>query len=143
MKLPNWLVALSYLGLVPFLAGPLALTLWPHSAPAWLQGAWINYVILVAVFLSGSLWGFGIVMLSQGGSGLGVLIASALALLIWADTLLSLHHSLYGLIVIFSLSLLADLWRERSMGPFPSYFRLRCNLTLGALVAIAWRIALP
>ena len=143
MKLPNWLVALGYLGLLPFLVAPLVLTLWPHSAPAWLDGVWINYVILVAVFLAGSLWGFGIVMISQGGNGLGVWIASLLMLLTWGATWFSLRNSLYSLAVIFSLLLLTDLWRERVMGPFPGYFKLRGILTFGALAAILWRAFLP
>ncbi len=143
MKVPNWLVALSYAGLLPFLVGPLMLTFWPESAPSWLNSAWINYVILVAVFLTGALWGFGVVVVSEGGNGAGILIASALMLLIWASTLLSLRNTLYALAVIFSLSLLADLWRERVMGAFPGYFRLRAILTFGALAAIVWRLLLP
>lgn len=142
MKLPIWLVGLGYGGLLPFLAGPLVLTLWPSSAPVWLDEIWFSYVALVAVFMAGTLWGFGVVILSEGGSGRGVLIASSLMLLVWVSTWLDPYPSLYALLVVYALSLLADHWREREMGSFPGYFKLRSLLTVGALGAIVWRIAL-
>jgi hypothetical protein len=40
------------------------------------------------------------------------------------------------------LQIAAEIWRERALDTIPGYFRLRAQLTAGALVALAWRLAL-
>lgn len=142
MRLPIWLVLMGYLGLVPFLAGPALLSFAPEQAPTWLDKVWLQYIVLVAVFLAGTLWGFGIAGVSEGGSGLAVMLASGLMLLSWMATWLPLRASLYALMVIFALGLLTDLWRERTLGQFPGYFQLRSLLTVGAIAALLWRALL-
>ncbi len=142
MKLPYWITALGYIGLVPFLAEPLWLTLAAEPSP-WLDQLWLGYVTLMAAFLAGTFLGFALVAIEGPAGKLGVLIASALLALTAVAMSFPFRPSLYVLAVVFLLLLLADFWRERTLDTIPGYFRLRTVLTTGTLVAIAWRLALP
>ena len=44
--------------------------------------------------------------------------------------------------MVFLLLLAADFWRERVLDTLGGYFRLRSTLTVGVLIAIAWRFSL-
>jgi len=142
MRLPLIVTLLGYTGLVPFVLGPLWLTVSPDSAPAWLDQVWIHYVTLLAAFLAGTFWGFALPAI-QGPSGLlGMAIASLLMLLTWLTMSLSFKIQLLALAGVFALLLLADFWRERTLDTLPGYFMLRTVLTAGAIAAIAWRLVL-
>jgi len=142
MRLPLLVTLLGYAGLVPFVAGPLWLTVARGSAPEWLDRAWVEYATLLAAFLAGTFWGFALPAI-QGPSGIvGVFIASALLVLTWMVTLLAPAYVLYALAMVFLLQLLADFWRERTLDTLPGYFMLRATLTVGAIGTIAWRILL-
>lgn len=142
MRLPAIVVVLGYAGLIPFLLGPAWLAFAPDSAPAWLDRAWTGYVTLLAAFLAGTFWGFALPA-AQGPNGiLGMFIASALMLLTWAALLLDPVPQLVMLVLVFLLQLLADFWRERTLDTLPGYFRLRLTLTIGAIAALGWRLAL-
>lgn len=142
MKIPVWVRLLGYAGLVPFLAGPLWITVAPASLPVWLDQLWLGYVILIAAFLAGSFWGFALTAIEGPEGQLGILIASLLMVLTGLAMCFPFQPSLYLLAVVFLLLLLADFWRERTLGSIPGYFLLRAVLTSGVLVAIAWRLAL-
>ena len=141
MRLPAIVTVMGYVGLIPFVAGPLWLTLAPDTAPAWLDDTWRHYVTLIAAFLAGTFWGFALPAI-EGPAGIaGMLIASIFLLAIWlAMSLPSLQLMLLS--VVFLLLLLADFWRERTLDTIPGYFKLRAILTVGAIVAIAWRMVL-
>ena len=142
MRLP-WLVsALGYAGLIPFLLGPAWLTFAPASAPEWLDAAWAGYVTLLAAFLAGTFWGFALPAIEGPNGLLGMFIASALLLLTWVTMVMTSVWQLYLLALVFLLQLLADYWRERTLDTIPGYFRLRVTLTAGALLSIAWFLAL-
>ena len=142
MRLPAIVVVLGYAGFVPFLLGPAWLTFAPDSAPAWLDRAWAGYVTLLAAFLAGTFWGFALPA-AQGPNGiLGMFIASALMLLTWVALQLAPKVQLVVLVLVFLLQLLADFWRERTLDTLPGYFQLRLTLTLGAIAALGWRLAL-
>lgn len=142
MRLSPLVLALGYAGLIPFLAGPLWLTLAPDAAPHWLDSAWWAYVTLIAAFLCGTFWGFALPA-AAGPAGMGaMLIATVLLLAIWGAMLLPFHDSLWALAVVFLLLLLADFWRERTLDTIPGYFMLRSVLTVGVLIAVAWRLGL-
>ncbi|MES2682640.1 MAG: DUF3429 domain-containing protein [Pseudomonadota bacterium] len=129
-------------GLLPFLIGPLWLTLSPATAPVWLDLAWHRYIALIASFMAGTFWGFA-VPLSRGTAGMmGVAISVALMLLSWAAMALPFRHSLLMLGVVFLLLLLADYWRDRALDSIEGYFRLRAILTAGVLLSISWRLLL-
>jgi hypothetical protein len=146
MKLPAWLIALSFAGLVPFIAGPLAA--WQGitalgESPIAMDALWRTYVMLVAVFLAGSFWGFALVAVNGAAGAAGILMASASMLLAWGTSVLPFREALYALAVIFLLLLLADFWRERALDTIPGYFTMRAILTAGAIASIAARAALP
>lgn len=142
MDLPRAVLMLGYSGLIPFLIGPLWLTLSPGTAPQWLDVAWLSYVALIASFMAGTFWGFALPA-SQGPAGqLGLVIAVLLMLLAWVATLLPFALSLGLLTIVYLLLLVADFWRERVLDTIGGYFRLRTGLTLGVLVAMAWRYSL-
>lgn len=129
-------------GLLPFVAGPLWLTVSPGTAPQWLDYCWHQYVGLIAAFMAGSFWGFAMPM-SGGSAGLMALVVSVvLMLLSWVAMLLPLHPSLLLLAVVFLLLLLADYWRDRALDSIEGYFRLRVLLTAGVLLTIGWRLLL-
>ncbi len=142
MKLPRIVILLGYAGLIPFLAGPLWLTLMPQSAPGWLDEVWLNYVALIAAFMAGTFWGFALPACEgpQGVIGLGA--SAVLMMLAWAALWLPLHGALLGLAAVFILQVLADVWFERTLGSVEGYFRLRVILTAGAVLAIGWRLAI-
>ena len=140
MRLPLIVSLLGYAGLLPFLAGPLWLTLSPETAPAWLDQVWVNYATLLAAFLAGTFWGFALPAI-QGPAGLlGMFIASVLILLTWLTMSLGFKLQLLSLALVFALLLLADFWRERTLDTLPGYFLLRTLLTAGSIAAIAWRL---
>lgn len=142
MKLPRLVILLGYAGLVPFIAGPLWLSVAPHSAPVWLDHVWLAYVTLIAAFLAGTFWGFALPA-AQGPDGvLGMAIAAALMVGTWIAMILPFKMALWGLSVVFLLLLLADFWRERTLDTVPGYFMLRTTLTAGTLFAIGWRLLL-
>lgn len=142
MRLPPLVVLLGYSGLIPFVLGPLWLTLAPQSAPDWLDRVWLDYVSLLAAFLAGTFWGFALPAV-QGPNGLlGIFIASLLLVLAWLALSLSFKLQLYALAGVYALLLLADFWRERMLDTLPGYFALRATLTAGAIGAIAWRLLL-
>ena len=142
MRLPLLVTLLGYAGLIPFLVGPAWLTFAPASAPAWLDMMWLGYVTLIAAFLAGTFWGFALPA-AQGPAGmLGMFIASVLMLLTWLAMLLEPATRVYAMAAVFLLLLIADFWRERTLDTLPGYFALRTTLTVGALAAIAWRVAL-
>lgn len=141
MRLPLVVTLMGYVGLIPFVAGPLWLTVAPDRVPGWLDHVWIEYVTLIAAFLAGTFWGFALPAI-EGPAGIaGMLIASSLLLLIWAAMALP-SLQLLLLSVVFLLLLLADFWRERTLDTIPGYFKLRAMLTVGAIAAIAWRMVL-
>jgi hypothetical protein len=141
MRLPLMVTLMGYVGLVPFVVGPLWLTVAPATAPAWLDHAWLHYVTLIAAFLAGTFWGFALPAMEGPAGIVGMLIASFFLLVIWvAMSLPSLTLLLLG--VVFLLLLLADYWRERTLDTIPGYFRLRATLTVGAIAAIGWRLVL-
>ena len=82
-RLPLLVFALGYSGLLPFIAGPLWLTVMPGSAPVWLDSLWISYAALIASFMAGTLWGLALPT-SEGPNGLiGMAISTVLMLLAW------------------------------------------------------------
>ncbi|MFP5306484.1 MAG: DUF3429 domain-containing protein [Gammaproteobacteria bacterium] len=142
MKLPRIVSLLGYAGLLPFFAGPLWLTVAPQAAPHWLDHAWLAYAAMIASFMAGTFWGFALPA-SQGPEGMmGLVFASVLMILAWAAVTAPFSLALVGLIVVFLLLLLADLWRERTLGTVEGYFMLRTVLTLGACIALGWRLAI-
>ena len=143
MRLPLIVMLLGYAGLVPFVLGPLWLSVAPDSAPAWLERAWVNYVTLLAAFLAGTFWGFALPAIEGPAGILGVFMASALLLITFVTMIVAPGYQIYLLALVFLLQLLADFWRERTLGTIPGYFRLRVTLTTGAIATIAWRLALP
>jgi len=139
MRLPLIVTLMGYVGLVPFIVGPLWLTVAPADAPAWLDRAWLHYVTLIAAFLAGTFWGFALPAIEGPAGIVGMLVASFFLLVIWlAMSLPSVTLLLLG--AVFLLLLLADYWRERTLDTIPGYFRLRATLTVGAIAAIAWRL---
>lgn len=142
MRLPLIVTLLGYAGLIPFVLGPLWLTLDPAGAPTWLDRAWTNYVTLLAAFLAGTFWGFALPAIEGPNGILGMFIASLLLLLTWVTMVLAPAYQLYLLALVLLLQLLADYWRERTLDTVPGYFRLRVTLTVGAIASIAWRLAL-
>lgn len=140
MRLPTWIVALGCAGLIPFLAYPLWLTLAMPAAPLMrLDSLWLGYVAMIASFMAGSFWGFSLPA-AQGPDGLfGLLVASLLMILAWLATALQFNAALLGLALVYLLLLLADFWRERTLGSVEGYFLLRSVLTVGVLIALAWR----
>jgi hypothetical protein len=142
MRLPVIVIMLGYAGLVPFVVGPLWLTVSPESAPAWLDRGWTHYVTLLAAFLAGTFWGFALPAIEGPNGIFGVFIASWLMMLTWLTMVLPAAWQLYMLAIVFLLQLLADFWRERTLDTIPGYFRLRTTLTVGAIAAIGWRLTL-
>lgn len=139
MRLPPFVIALGFAGLLPMLVGPVWWAVSPQTVPARLDQLWVLYGALIASFMAGTFWGFALPAV-EGTEGLiGTVIASLLMLLTWVAVALPYKAELYGLMTVFLLSLLADFWRERTLGSVPGYFALRTALTLGAFVALGWR----
>ena len=142
MRLPPIVLALGVAGFLPLMVGPLWWTFSPQSVPEWLDHRWVMYGALVASFMSGTFWGFALPAIEGVEGQIGVFLASILMLLTWAAMALPFHAALYGLMGVFLLLLLADFWRERTLGSVEGYFAMRSGLTVGALAALAWRLAL-
>ncbi|HSW12755.1 MAG TPA: DUF3429 domain-containing protein [Solimonas sp.] len=142
MNLPKAVLLLGYLSLVPFILAPAWLTLSPQTAPPALDQLWLAWMGMVAAFMAGTFWGFALPAV-QGPEGLlGIGISVLLVVAAWGALVLPFPGSLAGFALVFLLLLLADFWRERTLDTIGGYFRLRSTLTVGVLVAIAWRYAM-
>ncbi|MBX6421278.1 MAG: DUF3429 domain-containing protein [Nevskia sp.] len=139
MKLPPLVYLLGYAGLIPFLAGPLWLTLAPATAPAALDRWWLAWAALIAAFMAGSFWGMALQVVEGPSGQLGMAMSGALMVLAWAASLLPLRWALPALGVVFLLLVLAEFWRQRVLDPLSGYLSLRATLTLGVLAAFVWR----
>ena len=139
MQLPRLLFVLGYAGLLPFVAGPLWLSVSPQTAPVWLDQAWLLYAAMLAAFMAGTFWGLALIVAENPAGLVGLVLSALLMLMAWGTTLLPLHEALIALAVVFILLVCAELWRERVLDPMSSYFKLRVTLTLGVLVCITWR----
>jgi hypothetical protein len=126
-------------GLLPFIAGPLWLSVSPATAPTWLDELWRDYLAMIASFMAGTLWGFAMPRTRDGAGLAGLIAAVSLMLLSWAALALPLHPSLLLLGAVYLLLLLTDLLRERGQGSIRGYLRLRTILTAGVLTCTAWR----
>jgi hypothetical protein len=142
MKLPPLLFILGYAGLLPFVAGPLWLTLAPRTVPVWFDGVWLLYAASIAAFMAGSFWGLALVVAQNPAGQVGMLISAVLMLAAWGSMLLPFSLALMSLALVFVLLAAAEVWRERVLDPVSSYFRLRMTLTIGVLICIVWRLML-
>lgn len=142
MRLPLVVTCFGYAGLLPFLLAPAWLTFSPGSAPDWLDTVWLSWCALVAAFMSGSMWGFALPACEGNEGKAGLLMAMAPMLLVWLATALPLRPALAVMATTYLLLLAVDFWRERVLGTVGGYFALRATLTVGVLVAVAWRYAL-
>ncbi|HEY9546801.1 MAG TPA: DUF3429 domain-containing protein [Solimonas sp.] len=142
MRLPSLLYVLGYAGLLPFIAGPLWLSVSPTTAPLWLDQAWLLYAALIAAFMAGSFWGLALIVIENPAGQLGLLMSAAFMLLAWFSILLPFDLSLAALTAVFLLLAAAEVWRERVLDCSNSYFRLRMILTIGVLVCVVWRYLL-
>jgi len=142
MKLPPVVLLFGYAGLIPFMLGPLWLSVAPTSAPPWLDFVWHGYVAMIASFMAGTFWGFALPAVEGTAGKQGLLISVILMVLAWGALGLPFHASLIALALVFLLLLLADFWRERTLDTIGGYFMMRTTLTVGVLIAIAWRLLL-
>lgn len=142
MRLPRIVTLLGYAGLIPFLAGPLWLMVAGDQTPGWVEHAWLLWVAMIASFMSGTFWGFALPACEGPEGQVGLFAASLLLVLAWIAAILPSTAALAGLMAVFLLQLLADFWRERTLGSVEGYFQLRAVLTVGACVAIGWRLAI-
>jgi hypothetical protein len=142
MRLSPLAFWLGLSGLLPFVAGPLWLTLDPGSAPQWLDFLWLHYTAMIASFMAGTLWGFAVPMAGGSAGFLGLVISVVLMLMSWVAIALPLTPCLLLLAAVFLLLLLADYWRERALDTIEGYFTLRATLTAGVVASIAWRLLL-
>lgn len=142
MGLPWVVLVVAYMGLIPFLLGPAWLHFSPDTMPPWLDAAWLKYVAMIASFMAGTFWGFALpaAMGLAGMMGLGISLVLMFAA--WGALLLPFQISLWALAAVYLLLLLADYWRERTLDTIEGYFLLRTVLTVGVLIAIAWRLML-
>lgn len=140
MKLPPIVFVLGFAGLIPCFADPVWLLLSPLSAPGWMDGAWLAYVALVAGFMAGTFWGFS-APAAQGRDGMiGLVIASALLLMTWVGLLLPFKAAVAAMAVVYAVQFAAEIWRERALDTIPGYFKLRAQLTAGAVAALLLRL---
>jgi hypothetical protein len=141
MKLPKLVFLLGYAGLLPCFAGPV----WIAStggATSWLDHAWLMYIALVASFMAGTFWGFS-APAAQGRDGMiGLLIASGLLLVTWIAMVLPFKAAVASLAGVFVLQIAAEVWRERALDTIPGYFKLRLQLTIGAVAALLLRLVI-
>lgn len=142
MRLPPVVTLFGYAGLLPFLLAPAWLAFSPATAPDWLDAVWLSWCALVAAFMSGSMWGFSLPACEGSAGRAGLLISMALMLLAWVATALPFRSALAVLSITYLLLLAADFWRERVLGTVGGYFPLRATLTVGVLIAMAWRYSL-
>jgi hypothetical protein len=142
MRLPPIVFILGFAGLLPCFAAPIWITLADGAVYPWVDRAWLLYIGLVASFMAGTFWGFS-APAAQGRDGmLGLVVASALMLATWGALILPFKRAIVALGAVYALQIAAEIWRERALDTIPGYFRLRAQLTAGALVALAWRFAL-
>ena len=142
MKLPPLVFVLGFAGLVPCFADPLWLLLSPLSAPAWLDAAWLAYVALVAGFMAGTFWGFS-APAAQGRDGMiGLVLAAAFLLASWISLLLPFKAAVIAIALVYAAQFAAELWRERALDTIPGYFKLRAQLSIGAIAALLLRLTL-
>jgi hypothetical protein len=81
MRLPPLVFALGYAGLIPFLVGPLWLTLSPLTAPPWLDHLWLLYAAMIASFMAGTFWGMSL-LVAEGPNGMiGMALSAVLFML--------------------------------------------------------------
>ena len=139
MKLPPMVLVLGYAGLIPFLADPLWITVSPDTAPVWLDRAWLFYAVMIASFMAGTFWRLALQVVDAPAGQLGLVLAIAQMLLAWGVLALPAGWTLPGLAVVFLLLLWTEVWRERVFDPLGGYMSLRVGLTIGVLVALAWR----
>lgn len=142
MRLPPLLYVLGYAGLLPFVAGPLWLSIAPASAPLWLDQVWLLYAALIAAFMAGSFWGLALIVIENPAGQLGLLLSAVFMLLSWFAVLLPFPLSLAALTAVFVMLAAAEIWRERVLDRSNSYFRLRMILTIGVLACVIWRYLL-
>jgi len=142
MKLPPLIYALGYAGLIPFVTGPLWLSLSPATAPAWLDHLWLSYTAMIASFMAGTLWGMAIFTAGGPNGLIGMAMSTVLMLLAWAALALPFQSALIALSAVFVLLVFAEVWRERVLDPLGGYMTLRVGLTVGVLVCIGWRLLL-
>ena len=142
MRLPPIVTLFGYAGLIPFLLGPAWIALSPETVPDWIDAVWLSYCALIAAFMAGSLWGFSLPACEGTAGVAGLLISMALMLLAWFSTALPFRPALAVLSITFLLLLAADFWRERTLGTVGGYFALRATLTVGVLIAMAWRLSI-
>lgn len=142
MRLPRIVTLFGYAGLLPFLLAPAWLALSPANAPDWLDTVWFSWCALVAAFMAGSMWGFSLPACEGSAGRAGLLMSMALMMLAWFATALPFRLALGVLALTYLLLLAADFWRERTLGTVGGYFPLRATLTVGVLIAMAWRYSL-
>lgn len=142
MRLPLFVQLLGYSSLIPFFLVPVWLSLAPATVPPWLDRLWATYIALTAAFMSGTFWGFALPAAPGPQGKLGLLISALLLLATTAATAFDYAGALVGLGLVFFLLLIADFWRERTLDTIDGYFTLRTTLTLGVIVALAWRFLL-
>ena len=140
MRIPPFVLLISYSGLLPALAVPIWRLVSPDSLPDWSDGLWLSYIQLLAAFLAGTFWGFALPAMEGVAGMAGMVIAAALMLLTVAATQLGFEHSLQLLAGVFLLLLAAEFWRERFLGTIDGYFQLRAILTLSTVAAIGLRL---
>jgi hypothetical protein len=144
MRTQPLIYILGFSGLIPFVIGPLWLTVAPGTVPPWLNldHVWLLYAGMIASFMAGSFWGLALIV-SEGVEGMiGLAMSGVLMILSWGAMLLPFKEALMGLAVVFLLQALAEIWRERTLDPMSGYFTLRITLTVGVLLTLAWRLAL-
>jgi len=141
-RLPPLVFILGYSGLLPFIAGPLWLSLSPASAPPWLDAVWLSYAAMIAAFMAGSFWGLALPT-AEGPDGLiGMAMSTVLMLLAWGASAFPFPHSLLALGGVYVLLVLAEIWRERVLDPLCGYFSMRLSLTTGVLLCLGWRYSM-
>ena len=132
MRLPPLVYVLGYAGLIPFLAGPLWLSIAPLTAPPWLDHLWLLYAAMIASFMAGTFWGMSL-LVAEGTNGMiGMALSAVLFILSWATLALPFRPCLFALAGVFVLLVAAEVWRERTIDPLSGYFTLRATLTLQA-----------
>lgn len=142
MRLPPLVYMLGYAGLIPFLIGPVWLSLSPQTAPPWLDRMWLLYAGLIASFMAGTFWGMALLVAEGPNGKIGMAMSGVLMLLAWGAMALGFRQSLFALAAVFVLLVAAEVWRERTIDPLSGYFTLRATLTIGVLATIAWRVML-
>src|SRR3546814_9206643 len=103
MRLPSLLYVLGYAGLLPFIAGPLWLSVSPTTAPLWLDQAWLLYAAPIAAFMAGSFWCLALILIENPAGQFGLLMSAAFMLLAWFSIQLPFDLSLAALTVVFQI----------------------------------------